>query len=690
MSSPLDAIKPTDGTKMSATIKVAYAGAGLAYDDTFTQFTTTELDPTERASFQRAFDHYSTLINVTFQIVADVSQADVVVMEASLDPNLGGALYNPPFTLGGTSYTTQKAGIFNNNGGFWTPATLAQGGDGYYTILHEFGHAMGLGHPHDAGFGSQVMQGVTAAEGSYGAFDMNQAVNTVMSYNAAKAFKDQSLTEYGGAGTMMALDIAVLQSIYGANTSTASGNDVYTLPTANQAGTFLSSIWDTGGIDTIKVGADANATIDLRAATLDYSATGGGALSSHAGIAGGFTIAHGVTIENATGGGGRDVLTGNAADNTLLGGMGADVLTGGGGNDRLDSGDAVAAGAYDGQVFRMYNAAFDRRPDEAGFDSWVAQLTAGTQLVAVANAFVGSAEFQQTYGSLSTGDFVERLYLNVLDRNSDTAGKGYWVNQIDGGAQTRAQVLTGFSESAEHQTKLLDPLAGYLTSVAKDEHVGQVFRLYDTALDRGPDQGGFTSWVKALDEGQILSQIAVGFLGSAEFTGKYGNLSNGDYVERLYNNVLDRNSDEGGKASWVQQLENGTSRASVAISFSESAEHVGATKAGLKTFLTATGTAGMGDILSDRLVDGGNGTDTFIGGRGADVFQIQAGGGRTTIYGADGFDTLQLSGFSVANADAFRAAASETSDGLLYAGNEHTILLAGVAANDVTDLTVLI
>ena len=267
------------------------------------------------------------------------------------------------------------------------------------------------------------------------------------------------------------------------------------------------------------------------------------------GIQSGFTVAHGVVIENATGGTGRDTITGNAAANTLLGGMGADTLTGGAGDDRLDTGDGATIGPYDGQVFRMYHAAFDRRADEEGCDNWVAALLNGTQLVAVANAFMGSAEFQQTYGSLSADDFVERLYLNVLDRASDSPGKAHWVAQIDGGAETRAQVLAGFSESSEHQIKTLDPLLGYMISVAKDEHVGQVFRLYDTALDRAPDQAGFLGWLKALDDGQALAGIAGGFLGSAEFTGKYGDLSNGDYVERRSNNVLNRRSDTDGKAN---------------------------------------------------------------------------------------------------------------------------------------------
>ncbi len=53
--------------------------------------------------------------------------------------------------------------------------------------------------------------------------------------------------------------------------------------------------------------------IDLTAATLDYSPTGGGVIWWVDGILGDYTIAHGVVIENAKGGGGDVSITGNAS-----------------------------------------------------------------------------------------------------------------------------------------------------------------------------------------------------------------------------------------------------------------------------------------------------------------------------------------------------------------------------------------
>jgi serralysin len=65
-------------------------------------------------------------------------------------------------------------------------------------------------------------------------------------------------------------------------------------------------------------------------------------------VHGGFTIANGVTIENARSGAGNDTLFGNAAANLLDGGAGNDRIDGGGGNDTLIGGrgtDTLTGGA---------------------------------------------------------------------------------------------------------------------------------------------------------------------------------------------------------------------------------------------------------------------------------------------------------------------------------------------------------
>ncbi|WP_207209211.1 calcium-binding protein [Loktanella sp. IMCC34160] len=145
---------------------------------------------------------------------------------------------------------------------------------------------------------------------------------------------------YGWQATPMALDIAAIQAIYGANTTYASGSDTYVLPDANGSGTFWSCIWDTAGIDTISHAGGTNAAvINLNDAPLAEDAPNAGGFVSYAdGIVGGFTIANGVMIENAIGGNAADHITGNEGNNSLSGGAGNDTILGEDGDDTLIGG----------------------------------------------------------------------------------------------------------------------------------------------------------------------------------------------------------------------------------------------------------------------------------------------------------------------------------------------------------------
>ncbi|WP_230534532.1 calcium-binding protein [Microvirga roseola] len=197
-----------------------------------------------------------------------------------------------------------------------------------------------------------------------------------MSYNDGWSLKSPSLSaEYGYQGTPMALDIAAVQAIYGANTNHASGDDTYGLPLSNGPGAFWSCVWDTGGTDTISAAlASDSCTINLNQAPLT-GPNAGGYVSRVAGIVGGFTIANGVTIENAVGGAGADRIIGNSAANTLSGNAGNDTLNGGSGNDQMRGGagddtylidninDGVVEAISGGIADRVY-ARFDYRLTE--------------------------------------------------------------------------------------------------------------------------------------------------------------------------------------------------------------------------------------------------------------------------------------------------------------------------------------
>jgi Ca2+-binding RTX toxin-like protein len=218
---------------------------------------------------------------------------------------------------------------------------LEQGSFAFCVLLHEFGHGLGLAHPHDEGGTSKVLKGVTAEIGSYGIGGLNQGVYTTMTYNDGWPTGPLGASAgegYGYQATPMALDIAVLQEKYGANLAHATGDDVYRLPQANREGTYYACIWDGGGADRIVFRGNADCAIDLREASLRGETGGAGWLSYADGIHGGLTIANGVVIERAHGGGGDDVIRGNGAGNLLRGHAGSDLLMGANGPDRLYGG----------------------------------------------------------------------------------------------------------------------------------------------------------------------------------------------------------------------------------------------------------------------------------------------------------------------------------------------------------------
>jgi hypothetical protein len=131
---------------------------------------------------------------------------------------------------------------------------------------------------------------------------------------------------------------------------------------------------------------------------------------------------------------------------------GSDTLFG---IDRLYFGDKTAI-AYDwsgdaGDVYRLYQAAFDRVPDAGGLGFWIYQHDDGLPAGALASAFVNSGEFRQVYGDApSNAGIVTKFYEHVLHRAPDAAGVAFWVNALDAGSATVPDVLFDFSHSQEN------------------------------------------------------------------------------------------------------------------------------------------------------------------------------------------------------------------------------------------------
>jgi hypothetical protein len=89
-----------------------------------------------------------------------------------------------------------------------------------------------------------------------------------------------------------------------------------------------------------------------------------------------------------------------------------------------------------------------------------------------------------------------------------------------------------------------------------DGNGGKAYRIYQAAFNRQPDAGGLGYWIKALDDGASLRDVALGFVGEKEFKDAYGTSpTNAQLVTKFYENVLHRAPEEGGYNYWLGVLD---------------------------------------------------------------------------------------------------------------------------------------
>ena len=108
---------------------------------------------------------------------------------------------------------------------------------------------------------------------------------------------------------------------------------------------------------------------------------------------------------------------------------------------------------------------------------------------------------------------------------------------------------------------------GFLNSAEHREE--QVFTYYDQFLHRAPDPSS-VNWVNALQSGVSEQKIVEAFLDSPEYQAAHQDPAN--FVRDLYLDVLGRQGDPGGQAFWKTELASGMSRQAVEAHFVESSE----------------------------------------------------------------------------------------------------------------------
>lgn len=311
-------------------------------------------------------------------------------------------------------------------------------------------------------------------------------------------------------------------------------------------------------------------------------------------------------IEDVRGSAGNDTISGDGASNTLDGAAGNDtlngragndVMIGGAGDDTIDGGigrdTAVFAAASTQVTFSYVNGAIvvdgpDGRDvltgiEQLRFSDRILDVGPDGRVITALNTVPGTAGVDTLVGTAGSDSLSGGAGNDIL------RGQG-GSDLLDGGAGVDAAAYSGVRRQygASSTSVSGGPEGGTDTLVSIEEArfvdgvlsfdvdglAAQVMRLYFATLDRQPDQAGLDVQVRALATGATtLQALANAFVASAEFQGRYGTLSNQQFVEQLYRFALDREGDAPGIAAQVNALNTGTSRAALVVAFSESAEH---------------------------------------------------------------------------------------------------------------------
>ena len=242
------------------------------------------------------------------------------------------------------------------------------------------------------------------------------------------------------------------------------------------------------------------------------------------------------------------------------------------------------ANAQDKKVFSIWDASGTDTLDVSGYSVG--------QVISLAQGSFSDVGGLTKNVSIAPGAVIENL---IAGSGNDILTGNSANNAINGGAGFDRMIFTG--KRSEYtlsgtitQETVRDTIAGrdgtdslvnverlkftdQVVALDLNGNAGQAYRLYKAALDRTPDAQGLAGWIKYMDDGGSLTAMAQMFIGSNEFTGKYGQLDNSGFVNRLYLNVLARNGETDGINGWVNGMNNGLSRAQVLEGFSESGEN---------------------------------------------------------------------------------------------------------------------
>lgn len=665
--------------------------------------------------FNDAFAAYGSISALNFVEVDGAADADIRIAGTTMTSTAWAYSPGSDSSAGDIWVNTEK--FYNKK---FTNTVDYIGSYEFTVAMHEMGHSLGLKHPHESDSGNSEELDL--------AFDsLEYTVMSYRSYTGDPTAGSYTNETWGYPQSLMMLDVAAIQEIYGVDYSAQSGDTVYKFdvdtgemyidgvsqgtPGANRV---FRNIWDGGGEDTLDLSDYAtNLSIDLRAGGGSDFDVGGLSQRARLGKQNGefvYATSHLTMsllfddntqslIEGAIGGSGDDIFVGNQADNWFNGGLGFDTYTLGSGEDTVQGtlaeleGDTITDFGVgdriivdDGQIRAEDVGSVI---DIAAVDLGVGSLSVGDVSInltvedGVIQVYSDGAESVVSYADSSTIALTGHSdTYHYTGSESISVYSGAGQDYISGG--TGGDFLVG-GEGGD----LLsggegdDVLNGGAGGNRLDGGAGNDTFVYDVENYSGSSNFSYISDFNGAEDIIVLDGFGIDSFASLSFSyfagiglylelGTYGGvLMEGIYESELSSANFDFTSDA---ESFFTIAEEGV------VSLSDSGDVYSSVNEDAAQEIYA---GGGHDVVyagsQDDLISGGEGGDLLYGYAGDDM--LIGGAGSDSYYGGDGDDH-----FVIASSDSSAAGGTEydTIDGFVV--GEDIVELDGFGLSSLDDI----